>query len=57
VLEWVGLRLIEIFWLYLVYRKDLDSAIRSEQGGDLGRILRSIASGGRASNHGRIKFA
>lgn len=35
-----------------LYKKNLDESIKSEQGGDLGRILRSIASGGRASNHG-----
>ena len=26
--------------------------MKNEQGGDLGRVFRSIASGGRAENHG-----
>lgn len=35
-----------------VYNKELDTLLKSELSGDLSRILRSIASGGRAENHG-----
>lgn len=35
-----------------VYQRELEADLKNEQGGDLGRIFRSIASGGRAENHG-----
>jgi hypothetical protein len=35
-----------------VYGREIEADLRNEQGGDLGRLYRSIASGGRSENHG-----
>jgi hypothetical protein len=35
-----------------VANKDLSDDIKNEDGSDLGRVFRSLASGGRAENHG-----
>jgi len=35
-----------------VYGTEIENDLRNEEGGDLGRLYRAIASGGRSENHG-----
>jgi hypothetical protein len=35
-----------------VYGTEMEADLRNEESGDLGRLYRSIASGGRSENHG-----
>ncbi|RNA16722.1 annexin A13 [Brachionus plicatilis] len=38
-----------------MYRTELEADLKNEEGGDLGRLFRSLASGGRRENHGYDK--